>query len=210
MKNLKLVIFDLDGVLVDACEWHRVALNEALKSVCDYEISLEDHEKIFNGIPTRVKLEKLTEMGEIPRNRHEEIYQAKQEKTKSIIKERSRKRQEKIDLITSLKDRGLKVCCFTNSIRETAEIMLSTCGILTLFDTVITNQDVNHPKPDPEGYLKILSLYRISSEDTIIVEDSPKGIEAAILSGCRVIGVRSADDVDMNLFKSIFEENEDK
>ena len=58
----KLVIFDLDGVLVDACEWHRIALNEALKKACDYEISLEDHYSTFNGIPTRVKLEKLTEL----------------------------------------------------------------------------------------------------------------------------------------------------
>ena len=45
---MKLVIFDLDGVLVDACEWHRVALNEALKEVCNYEISLEDHYGEFN------------------------------------------------------------------------------------------------------------------------------------------------------------------
>ena len=40
---IKLVVFDLDGVLVDACEWHRVALNKALKALCDYEISLEEH-----------------------------------------------------------------------------------------------------------------------------------------------------------------------
>ena len=62
MKS-KLVIFDLDGVLVDACDWHRIALNRALKQACDYEISPEDHYSTFNGIPTRVKLQKLTEMG---------------------------------------------------------------------------------------------------------------------------------------------------
>ena len=50
----KLIIFDLDGVLVDACEWHRVALNKALKEVSNYEISLQDHYSTFNGIPTRV------------------------------------------------------------------------------------------------------------------------------------------------------------
>ena len=209
MKNLKLVIFDLDGVLVDACEWHRVALNEALSDICDYEISLEDHEKIFNGIPTRVKLKKLTEMGKITKDCHEKIYQTKQKKTKQIIKENSKVRPEKIELIKKLKSNGLKVCCFTNSIRETAELMLSSCGILDLFDTVITNQDVNSPKPDPEGYLKILSIYKISSEDAIIVEDSPKGIEAAILSGCKVMGVRSADDVTVDLFDSIFQESKE-
>ena len=50
---IKLVIFDLDGVLVNACEWHRIALNKALKEICDYEISLEDHYCTFNDIPTK-------------------------------------------------------------------------------------------------------------------------------------------------------------
>ena len=60
--DVQMVIFDLDGVLVDACEWHRAALNEALREVCNYEISLEDHYNKFNGLPTKVKLDALTEM----------------------------------------------------------------------------------------------------------------------------------------------------
>ena len=83
--EVKLVIFDLDGVLVDACEWHRLALNEALKEVSDYEISLDDHYKTFNGIPTQVKLDKLTEMGIIEEHHHKEIYDLKQSKTLEII-----------------------------------------------------------------------------------------------------------------------------
>tara|TARA_Y100001973_G_C5201776_1_gene338340 strand:- start:1774 stop:2424 length:651 start_codon:yes stop_codon:yes gene_type:complete len=210
MKNLKLVIFDLDGVLVDACEWHQRALNEALMEVCNYSIPPDEHESIFNGIPTRVKLKKLSKMGKISQDCHEEVYQTKQKKTKAIIQENSKIQPEKIKLIKDLKSRNLKVCCFTNSIRETAELMLSTCGILDLLDTVVTNQDVRLPKPSPEGYLKILSLYKVSPKDAIIIEDSPKGIEAAILSGCRVIGVGSALDVNLDLFKSIFEECEDR
>ena len=58
--KIKLVIFDLDGVLVDACEWHRAALNKALLEICDYEISQEDHYSVFNGIPTKVKHKKHT------------------------------------------------------------------------------------------------------------------------------------------------------
>jgi beta-phosphoglucomutase-like phosphatase (HAD superfamily) len=62
---MSLIIFDLDGVIVDACEWHRIALNEALKRICGCEITLEEHYSVFNGIPTRVKLDKLAEMGRI-------------------------------------------------------------------------------------------------------------------------------------------------
>ena len=206
MKNLKLVIFDLDGVLVDACEWHRVALNEALKTVCDYEISLDDHERIFNGIPTRTKLEKLTEMKKIPKSCHEEIYQIKQKKTIQIIKNKSKTRSEKVDMINHLKnDRGLIVCCFTNSIRETANLMLKTSGVFDFLDMIVTNQDVKNPKPDPEGYLKILSHFNISPNNAIIVEDSPKGIEAAILSGCKVLGVLGADQVTLEIFEEFLE-----
>jgi len=206
MKNLKLVIFDLDGVLVDACEWHRLALNEALLTVCNYEIPVDEHGLIFNGIPTSVKLKKLSEMGKIPETCHEKVYSIKQKKTIEIIEKNSKIRSEKINMIRDLKDRGLKVCCFTNSIRETAELMLSTCGVLNMLDMIVTNQDVKNPKPDPEGYLKILNHFNISSDDTVIVEDSPKGIESAIRSGCLVIGVAGCDDVNIDIFDEILNE----
>ncbi len=203
MKNLKLVIFDLDGVLVDACEWHYVALNRALKQVSNYQISLEDHESTFNGIPTREKLRILTEIEAISEDDHNKIYEIKQDITKDIIKKYSTVRSEKIKMIKALKERGLNVCCFTNSIRETAELMLSTSGVIDLFDMIVTNQDVENPKPNPEGYLKILSHFNIAPDRTVIVEDSPKGIEAAILSGCNVIGVKNAEDVNIDLFSKI-------
>tara|TARA_Y100000310_G_scaffold109720_1_gene108162 strand:- start:8149 stop:8760 length:612 start_codon:yes stop_codon:yes gene_type:complete len=197
----KLVIFDLDGVLVDACEWHRVALNEALKEVCNYEISLESHYNEYNGTPTSVKLKKLTEKGILARSQHATVYDLKQEKTKLLIKRNAPIRQEKIDLINWLKSKNLKVACFTNSIRETAELMLKKTGVYDLLDMVVTNQDVKIPKPNPEGYIQVLNYFNISKKDSIIVEDSPKGLEAAYASGCHVIQVANPGEVDVELFK---------
>ena len=48
---IKIIIFDLDGVLVDACEWHRLSLNAALKEIANFEISVDDHYANFNGLP---------------------------------------------------------------------------------------------------------------------------------------------------------------
>ena len=91
----KLVVFDLDGVLVDACEWHRIALNQALREVCNYEINIDEHYSTFNGIPTKVKLQKLTEMGILRREQHVEVYDRKQELTIKTIEKYAEYRKEK-------------------------------------------------------------------------------------------------------------------
>jgi len=197
--NKKMFIFDLDGVLVEACDWHRDALNEALREICKYEISQEDHRSIFNGIPTSKKLEILSRRGVVPRHKHREINELKQEKTIKIINEKANERGEKIEMIKAIKKKGHIVCCYTNSIRRTAELMLEKTGIGGLFDHVLTNQDVKNSKPDPEGYLYLMGKYEISPERTYIIEDSPKGLKAAINSGAKVISVKDSHEVDLSL-----------
>lgn len=198
---IKLVIFDLDGVLVDACEWHRVALNEALKALCNYEISLEQHYSTFNGIPTKVKLQKLTEMGIISPEIHQDIYEKKQELTIEIIKDRALHRKEKADMIKELQSAGYHVACYTNSIRETALLMLDKTGVLEHLDYLLTNQDVEKSKPDPEGYNFLINKFNANKKNVIIVEDSPKGLAAAYATGCRVIKVDNPEEVNIGLFE---------
>jgi len=200
MKN-RMFIFDLDGVLVDACEWHKDALNAALLEVCGHQISEEEHIKTFNGIPTKVKLEILSNKGVVPENKHSAIYESKQQKTIDIINERASFRKEKVDLINFLKDEGYIVCCYTNSIRQTAELMLLKTGVLELFDFVLTNQDVERPKPDPEGYSFLMEKYAVKKHMCFIVEDSPKGLRSARASGANVIQVSGPNDVSLENLK---------
>jgi len=200
-SSIKLVIFDLDGVLVDACEWHRSALNAALKDIADYEISLEDHYHEYNGIPTKIKLQKLVDKGVILDEQKAAIYELKQEKTIEVIKHEAKKRQEKIDMLEWLKEKDIRVACYTNSIRLTTKLMLEKTGIIDLFDLITTNQDVKKPKPDPEGYLETLRSFNTAPHEALIIEDSPKGMQAAIASGCHVIQVNNPEDVDINLFR---------
>lgn len=198
---IKLVIFDMDGVLVDACEWHRIALNEALKEVCNYEISLEDHYKIFNGSPTKVKLKKLSESGIINDNLFEKIETIKQQKTIEIINNLAFERQEKVDLMKFLKTKNIKIACYTNSIRMTAELMLKKTGVFNYLDLLVTNQDVVNPKPNPEGYIFALHELKIAKDQAIIIEDSPKGLEAAKRSGVFYIQVNNTQEVTIELLK---------
>jgi beta-phosphoglucomutase len=198
---IELVIFDLDGVLVDACEWHRLSLNYALKEVSNYEITLDDHKNIFNGIPTKVKLKKLLDLNIIKSEDLNKIEDLKQKNTINIINSDGKIRYEKINLLNFLKSKNIKVACYTNSIRDTAELMLNKTGILNLFDLIVTNQDVSFPKPNPEGYIKILNYFNVDKNSTIIVEDSPNGFEAAYLSGCKVFKVNNQEQVNIELFE---------
>jgi len=184
-----LIIFDLDGVLVDACEWHKIALNEALKEVAGFEIGEEEHKSTFNGLPTKVKLKMLTDSNRLTSDLHEKIYQSKQKNTLKIIEQSSGVSQEKIDMIKRLKEEGHDVACFTNSIRETAEAMLNSIGVLDLLDVLVSNQDVEKPKPDPEGYLYLMKRFSVTSDRTVIVEDSQRGLEAAWPTGAQVVKV---------------------
>jgi len=182
----KLFIFDLDGVLVDACDWHRDALNEALLKVSNCVITEQEHIKVFNGIPTRKKLSILL----------------KQKYTIKTIKKQATVRDEKIEMLNFLKERGHTVACYTNSIRKTAELMLKKTGIYDLFDYVLTNQDVKESKPSAEGYNFLIRHYDVNKKMCYIIEDSPKGIAAASSSGANIICVKNADDVNIDTIRS--------
>lgn len=202
--SIKLIIFDLDGVLVDACEWHRIALNAALKSICNYEITTEEHYKLFNGLPTMVKLGKLSDMGIIKSNKHKEIYDEKQKLTIETIEKLAFRRDEKILLMEYIKNKNCNIACYTNSIRKTATMMLEKTGVLPHIDYLLTNQDVRFAKPDPEGYNSIVEKFNINKNDVLIVEDSPKGKLAAYASGCKVLEVQCPDEVLIKIFEEYF------
>jgi beta-phosphoglucomutase len=191
----KCVLFDLDGVLVDACDWHYEALNRALREVADYEISRHDHETRFNGLPTRVKLQTLVAQGLIKEHQVKSISDLKQELTTQVIEDLCVIDDSKVQLMERLLDEGYKLGCVTNSIRKTAKLMLERCGVLEYIDCFISNEDITHPKPHPEGYINAMIMLNCIPSNTIIVEDSPKGLQAAKITGAKVVEVANATEV---------------
>ena len=183
MSKTWAVLFDLDGVLIDACEWHYQALNKALFEICNVQISENEHLSTFNGLPTKTKLEILEQQNRISTKQKAQIWEKKQEYTIDAIKNNSIVDNSKLELINALKAHGIKVGCVTNSISKTAILMLETINLLDKLNVIITNEDVQNSKPSPEGYLKAMNLLGSNPENTIIVEDSDKGFAAAQASG---------------------------
>jgi len=194
--SFKAVIFDMDGVLIDARDWHYEALNSALRTF-GMEISYTEHLEKYNGLSTRQKLDYLTEAQQLPRELHAVISDTKQNRTLRIAAEKCFPNTQHLILLDRLRNKGVLVGVYTNSIRETAEAMLKYAGLLSKIDVLVTNQDVINPKPDPEGYILVSKKLQIDPQDALVIEDGEYGIESATRAGCRVLRVDNPSDVSI-------------
>jgi HAD superfamily hydrolase (TIGR01509 family) len=191
----KAILFDLDGVLVDACDWHYEALNAALIMKQKQPIPRDLHLTVYNGLPTHVKLNMLG----ISDDEAKDINRLKQLYTLSTITEHAKIMPEKIEMHKHIKACGYKIACVTNSIRETAKEMLKATGQLEYMDLLITNEDVKNNKPAPDCYNIAIQKLNADPLETLIVEDSPKGIAAAKASNAaRCIEVKNTTEVNIN------------
>lgn len=204
-NHYKAVLFDMDGVLIDARDWHYEALNESLR-IFGVEISRSDHLSRFNGLSTRKKLEMLTSDGVIPYELHEAIQSIKQDRTLRIAAQKCFPIVSHQVLITRLKVLGIKVGLVTNSIRKSSEFMLEYAGLLKFMDVVVTNEDVIEGKPNPAGYLLAMQKLQVLSSETIVIEDGEYGILAAEAAGASVIKVSDPFEVSLELLLPIIKE----
>ena len=197
------VIFDMDGVLIDARDWHYRALNDALE-IFDASIDSHEHETRFDGLPTRVKLQMLTDEGKLPAHLHELIDEVKQERTLREAAQRCFPRVEHLLMMEWLKREGISIGLATNSIRRTTLAMLDFAGLLNYLDVIVTNEDVRNAKPAPDIYLEAVRLLGVTPGQTLVVEDSEFGIRSAEAAGCTVIKVSGIEDVSENLLGPYF------
>ena len=193
---IKLIIFDLDGVLVEAKEIHFETLNTAIKEVAgsEYVISLNEHYSTYDGLKTNQKLELLTKNKGLSTEHYTEIWDKKQEYTIDQIS--NLKHDERlIDIFKRLRADGYKLACASNSIRRSVLVMLSKIGIIEYMDLILSNEDVKNSKPHPEMYWKSMSMMGVLPEETLIVEDSPHGLLAASRSRANVLRVNNPTDL---------------
>ena len=203
----KLLILDLDGVLIDSKDIHFLALNKALRLVnSNFVINKADHLAIYDGLPTRKKLELIKKL---KKKDHEFICQQKQKFTTVLFNKIKENKNLKKNLL-KLKKKNIKIALASNAISLTVNNVLNRLKIKKLFDIIMSADDVSLPKPHPEIYWKIMTNLNAIPANTVIVEDSPVGRRAAKNSMCKLIEVQKPKDLDNLFFQKIimfFENN---
>lgn len=181
---LKAILYDLDGVLVDAVELHEDAFLEALGAY-GFNITKEDHRANLNGLPTKTKLEEL----QIPEELRQDIQNEKDRLTSVKVEEHIKPDREKAEMLRYLKGNGLLLACCSNATTPSVINMLKHANIHQYFHLILGNTDVDKPKPDPEIYFQAMNRLRVKPEECLIFEDSERGLEAARQTGARYFQV---------------------
>ena len=185
----------MDGVLIDARDWHYEALNRAL-SLFGTEISQYDHKVTYDGLPTRTKLDMLSRERGFPVQLHDFINQLKQRYTVELIATRCRPTFFHEYALARLKREGYQIAVCSNSVRPTVDMMMDHSALSPYLDLTLSNDDVQQCKPDPEIYEMAMQRLGVAPEQCLIVEDNEHGIQAAKASGAYVYEVDRVEQVN--------------
>jgi len=194
--TIKLIIFDLDGVLIDSRNIHYIALNSALEEIdSKYTISYEEHLAKYDGHPTSYKLKLLTKDKNLPSILYNQIWQRKQDLTQETILNTFKIDYRICTILQQFKKNGFLIYCASNSIWQTIKNALYKKGFIEYIDYFVSNQEIKNPKPSPEIYYKCFQHANLSPYEVLICEDSPVGLTSAKNSGANICKIENTEDV---------------
>ncbi len=198
--DFELVIFDLDGVLVDTSPCHELAYNELWKLM---DIAGPRYESIA-GRKTREVVEEYGARINVDPARFGEWVQFKQELARTHLNSAQIAFDDSAECLQRLTGAGQLLALGTGASRKTAEMVLRRFGWDAVFSVVVTGDDVMTGKPAPDIYSVAIERSGASAERTLIVEDSDAGLEAAVAAEAYSVSVRSGARIDHRRFIGAF------
>ena len=194
---IQAIMFDMDGVLIDARDWHYEALNKAL-ALFGFAISRFDHLSTYDGLPTRRKLEMLSVERGLPVELHGFINEMKQQYTMEIVHTCCKPRFAHEYALSKLAARGLRLGVASNSIRSTVDTMMAKARLAPYLQVTLSADDVVRPKPDPEIYQLAMRRLGVVPAQTLVVEDNEHGVRAARACGAHVLVVKNPSETNLD------------
>lgn len=190
---IKLVIFDVDGTLVDS---ESVYVKAALKNieVNHYNIPMSAIMGIIGQ--NRVAGRKLIESTQDDSFNYDK-YIKDFEKIRNQILENEPYKLKKgaLNILNYCKKHNIKTAIATSTARDKQTKVLTELGIIDYFDYMVFGDEIKNSKPDPEIYLKVFEHYNYDKDEMIIYEDSNNGILSGYNAGIKVVYIKDIVDV---------------
>lgn len=187
---MKAVIFDFDGTLADTLPICFYAFQAVFKAFDNLELTPEEIKAMFGPSETGIIRKNL-----LNKNHDQAIevyYEEYNQKHQELVVDNA----EIYELLLHLKNNGYKLAIVTGKARRSLDISLAHLGMADLFDVMISGDDVECPKPHPEGINKILEQLNINSSEAIFLGDSDADILAGLRANVHTIGVQWLPNFD--------------
>ncbi len=180
------LVFDCDGTLADTMPIHFVAWREAMNR---HGIEFtEDRFYELGGVPTVQIIEMLSEEQGVS----VDVMAAAEEKELGYLKEITHVRPvEPIVAIAREHHGKLPMGVGTGSAKPVMQQTLTHLGIMELFDCFVGSEDTERHKPEPDVFLRVAELLKVSPDFCLVYEDTDIGLEAAQRAGMNAFDVRS-------------------
>jgi beta-phosphoglucomutase-like phosphatase (HAD superfamily) len=210
---MKGILFDMDGVLIDAMPYHAEAFRIAIKEKIKHDI---DKKNVFllEGMPSPDLVKEIFNIEKInedeknikyDENLAKEISKRKSQIFKEIQKARAFEGVK--ELLGSLNCNNCLKAVVSGATKEEVESLLDQNGIND-FDIKITGEDLKDGKPDPEPFQTALQKLNLKPSDAIIVENAPLGVKSAIRAGVKYIVTLNNTPLDISDFKDLLPSDE--
>lgn len=207
-RNIELVIFDLDGVLVDTAKYHYLAWNKLGKTL---GINFtEEQNEAFKGVSRMACMEIMCELAgkqDLPEEEKVRLATIKNENYLELIE--SINNEELLEgvegFLKELKKQGIKIAL--GSASKNALPILEKTGIRPYFDAIIDGNKVTKAKPDPEVFVLAAKTLNIPAENCVVFEDAYAGVEAAKCAGMACVGIGTKENLPQAdyVFKNVGE-----
>lgn len=185
---MKGIIFDMDGVLIDAMPFHAEAMKLAIKEETDYEIDKKIVYKL-EGMPSDNLVKEIFKKYNIKKELDQRLIEKISERKKEIFKEIEETHliEGVRDLIEVLNECKCVKAIVTGAAKKEIELTIDKMIGLKNFDVVVSGEDVDVGKPNSAPFVVALQKMNIKPSECIVVENAPLGAEAANKAGIRCI-----------------------
>ncbi|CEG26211.1 HAD family hydrolase [Bacillus sp. B-jedd] len=182
--DIKAILFDFDGTLADTLPVCFSSFEGVFKDFDNRDVTTEEIKSMFGPSETGIIRENLkNKNAEKAIERYYEIYQ---ERHKDLVEGND----EMTALIKQLKNDGYKLGIVTGKARRSLDISLECLELTNYFDVMITGDDVDSPKPHPEGIFNAMDYINVGMNEAIFLGDSDADILAGKKAGVYTIGVQ--------------------